>query len=55
MELKLKKWLEDTSFSNVLRWFDAYETTKVSTTVANRRWNSEITIRDRMFLEKLGM
>ena len=55
MELKLKKWLEDTSFSNVLRWFDAYETTEVSTTVANRRWNSEITIRDRMFLEKLGM
>lgn len=55
MELSLKKWLEDTSFSNILRWFDAYETTEVSTTVANRRWNSEITKRDHMFLEKLGM
>lgn len=55
MELKLKKWLEDTSFSNILRWFDAYETTEVSTTVANRRWNSEITKRDQMFLKKLGM
>ena len=55
MELKLKKWLDDTSFSNILRWFDAYETTEVSTVVANRRWNSEITKRDQMFLEKLGM
>ena len=24
LELRLKKWLVDTSFSNVLRWFDAY-------------------------------
>ena len=55
LEISLKKWLVDTSFSNVLRWFDAYETTKVSTTVANRRWNSETTKRDRLFLEKLGM
>gem|GEM_PF-4302825 len=29
--------------SNVLRWFDAYETTTVSMAVANRRWNSETT------------
>jgi transposase len=55
LELSLRKWLTDTSFSNTLRWFDAYETTKVSTTVANRRWNSETTKRDRLFLEKLGM
>lgn len=55
LELSLKKWLTDTSFSNILRWFDAYETTEVSTTVANRRWNSETTKRDRLFLEKLGM
>lgn len=54
-EKGLKKWLTDTSFSNILRWFDAYETTKVSTTVSNRRWNSETTKRDRLFLEKLGM
>jgi len=55
LELSLKKWLVDTSFSNILRWFDAYETTTVSTTVANRRWNSETTKRDRLFLDKLGM
>jgi hypothetical protein len=55
LEASLKKWLTDTSFSNILRWFDAYETTEVSTTVANRRWNSEVTKRDRLFLEQLGM
>ena len=55
LEVSLKRWLTDTSFSNVLRWFDAYETTIVSTAVANRRWNSEITKRDRLFLQKLGM
>ena len=55
LEVSLKKWLTDTSFSNVLRWFDAYETTIVSTTVANRRWNSETTKRDRLFFSKLGM
>ena len=55
LESSLKKWLTDTSFSNILRWFDAYETTEVSTTVANRRWNSETTKRDRLFLEQLGM
>jgi hypothetical protein len=55
LESSLKKWLIDISFSNILRWFDAYETTKVSTVVANRRWNSETTKRDRLFLEKLGM
>jgi hypothetical protein len=55
LELSLKKWLVDTSFSNVLRWFDAYETTTVSTAVAYRRWNSETTKRDRLFLERLGM
>ena len=55
LETRLKKWLADTSFSNVLRWFDAYETTTVSTAVASRRWNSETTKRDRLFFQKLGM
>ena len=55
LELNLKKWLIDTSFSNVLRWFDAYETTTVSRAVTNRRWNSETTKRDRLFLENIEM
>ena len=54
-ESSLKKWLQNTSFSNILRWFDAYETTEVSSAVLNRRWNSETTKRDRLFLELLGI
>gem|GEM_PF-2938797 len=55
LEASLEKWLSGTSFSNVLRWFDAYGTTAVSTAVASRGWNSETTNRGRLFLEKLGM
>lgn len=54
-ECNLKKWLAGISFSNILRWFDAYETTKVSTKISNHRWSTETTKRDRLFLEKLGM
>jgi len=54
-EVQLKKWLGDISFSNILRWFDAYETTKVSTKISNYRWSTETTKRDRLFMEKLGM
>lgn len=54
-ECSLKKWLTGISFSNILRWFDAYETTKVSTKISNHRWSTETTKRDRLFLEKLGM
>ena len=54
-EHNLKKWLAGISFSNTLRWFDAYETTKVSTKISNHRWSTETAKRDRLFLEKLGM
>jgi len=54
-EQDLKKWLAGISFSNILRWFDAYETTKVSTKISQYRWGTETTNRDRLFLKKLGM
>ena len=55
LERDLKKWLDKTSFSNILRWFDAYETTAVSTSIRNWRWNSATTKRDRLFLKMLGL
>ena len=55
LERELKKWLDKTSFSNILRWFDAYETTAVSTSIRNWRWNSATTRRDRLFLQMLGL
>lgn len=42
-EQNLKKWLVGISFSNILRWFDAYETTKVSTKISQYRWSTETT------------
>ena len=54
-ERKLKTWLEKRSLHNVLRWFDAHETFEVSSDIRKRKWGTETTKRDRMFLEKLGM
>jgi hypothetical protein len=38
----------------VLQWFDAVEGVKVSSKLISKRWTTEITLRDRMFLEKIG-
>lgn len=53
-EQNLKKWLTEISFSNILRCFDAYETTTVSKKISQHRWSTETTNRDRLFF-KLGM
>lgn len=54
-EQNLKKWMTGISFSNILRWFDAYETTKVSRKISKNRWSTETTNRDWLFLKKLGI
>ena len=54
-ERKLRTWLGKRSLHNVLDWFDARETFEVSSDIRRRKWNTETTRRDRMFLEKLGM
>lgn len=38
-----------------LQWFDTVESTKVSSELRNKRWSTEITARDKMFLNKLGI
>lgn len=53
-ERNIKKWLTEISFSNILRWFDAYETTKVSKKISQQRWSTQTTNRDRLFLKKTG-
>jgi len=52
---KLSSWLKNTPVYLTLQWFDAVEEVKVSTKLLSRRWTTEITIRDRLFLEKLGV
>ena len=55
MEAKLRTWLQNTPTYLVLQWFDTVEEVKVSTKLLSKRWTTEITKRDRMFLNKLGV
>jgi transposase len=55
LEKKLKAWLDESPIYIVLQWFDTVEGVKVSTKLTSRRWTTEITARDRMFLAKLGV
>ena len=52
---KLLSWLKNTPVYLALQWFDAVEEVKVSTKLLSKRWTTEITARDRLFLEKLGV
>jgi transposase len=55
LEKKLKRWLDDSSIHTVLQWFDTVEGVRVSSKLAKKRWTMEITRRDRLFLDKLGI
>ena len=52
---KLLSWLKNTPVYLTLQWFDAVEEVKVSSKLLSKRWTTEITVRDRLFLEKLGV
>jgi hypothetical protein len=54
-EKKLKSWLENTPIYIILQWFDTVESVTVSSKLHLKRWTTEITQRDKMFLEKLGV
>jgi transposase len=55
LEKKLKAWLENSPIYLVLQWFDTVEGIKVSSKLTAKRWTTEITSRDRLFLEKMGV
>ena len=52
---KLLTWLEHNSLQLILKWFDPVETVTISNTLARKRWTTEFTKRDKLFLEQLGM
>lgn len=54
-EKKLKSWLKNTPVYLALQWFDVIEEVNVSSKLHAKRWTTELTERDRMFLRKLGM
>ena len=55
LERKLKSWLDNTPIYLVLQWFDTVEGVKVSSKLLSKRWTTEITTRDRLFLDKMGV
>jgi len=55
LEKKLKHWLDESSIHTVLQWFDTVEAVMVSSKLAKKRWTTEITKRDKLFLDKLGV
>lgn len=54
-ELELKSWLNNTPIYLQLQWFDTVESVNVSIKLKNKRWTSEVTARDSLYLEKLGV
>jgi transposase len=55
LEKKLRSWLENTSVYLVLQWFDTVEGVNISSKLITKRWTTEITARDRLFLGYLGV
>ena len=55
LEESLKRWLEKKSIVQILDWFDCVEQITVDTLRGKKRWSTETTNCDRLFLEKLGM
>ena len=55
LEKKLKLWLNNTPIYLMLQWFDTVEDVKVSTKLINKRWTTEITRRDQLLLDYLGL
>ena len=55
LEKKLKYWLDGSPIYLVLQWFDTVEGVKVSSKLASKRWTTEITSRDKLFLDKMGV
>jgi transposase len=55
LEKKLKSWLENTPVYLQLQWFDAIEGVKISSALKSKRWSTEMTQRDALYLKKLGV
>ena len=54
LESRLKSWLGNTPLYLILQWFDTVEEVRISSKLRAKRWTTEITKRDRLFLQKLG-
>ena len=55
VEDKLKSWMNNMPVYLQLQWFDTVEEVRISSELRSKRWNTEVTERDRLYLSKLGM
>jgi len=55
LEKKLKNWLAESPIYLVLHWFDTVDNVKVANKLRSKRWTTDITSRDKLFLEKFGV
>ena len=55
LESKLKTWLNNTPLYLQLQWFDVVETVEISSALRTRRFSTEVTLRDQLYLERLGV
>lgn len=51
---KLASWINNTPLYLQLQWFDTVERVDISTKLHNRRWNTEMTACDALYLRKIG-
>jgi hypothetical protein len=52
---KLYNWINNTPLYLQLQWFDTVERVDISTKLRNRRWDTEITACDALYLQKIGV
>ena len=52
---KLNTWVNNTPLYLQLQWFDTIEQVKISSKLRNRRWNTETTAQDNLYLQKIGV
>ena len=52
---KLNSWVSNTPLYLQLQWFDMVESVEISSKLRNRRWNTEITACDSLYLQKMGL
>ena len=52
---KLNTWVNNTPLYLQLQWFDAVENVQISAKLRSRRWNTEVTAADALYLQKIGL
>ena len=55
LESRLLSWLKNTPLYLQLQWFDTVDGVNVSSELKAKRWSTEVTERDQLYLDRLGV